>query len=445
MTSSTALWIAFAAVLGLAVVSIWRGTLILVVLLPASEMMGLLDPMNLAVARAFDIHALVMIFIAVAILASGHRLGELASARFAAPILVIVALWAYGVIAPVIRGESTLWLALEGSKEAMMVFGYFGTFLFLRTAGHVKQAWWWVLTFGLCYCALELAAQLAGISLLGKLTYLHRHEVFSLWKVYLPFWSVVLVVTCYGFFAFVLKMRWGVPLLAAGLLGLALTFFRSYLLATVAALAVVVWLTRANTARAIAASGAVASLGAVGVLVLLAFGGSVDVARAGEAFVFSAIREITAGEGGALAGREVYGNVLEELVARRPLLGFGFINREADLVAGLGMPMFAGSVLGFVDRGSADVLVKFGYLGAALNYLAFAWIGWRAVVLARGAQSVSLRATAMSIAALIAIFVIVQPVHAPLTYSFALLPLSLVLGIVDRHALLTAARETRER
>ena len=61
---------------------IWRGNLILIMLLPASEFLGFVDPMKFAVEGAFDIHALLSLIIFLTILVSIHKLKLLIKSPF---------------------------------------------------------------------------------------------------------------------------------------------------------------------------------------------------------------------------------------------------------------------------------------------------------------------------------------------------------------------------
>ena len=415
-----------------------RGAVLLAILLPASELLGFLDPMTLAIKGAFDIHALVMIIVVIMIAASLGRIGELRHARFFAPFMVLVAFWLCGWIMPVARGESTAWQALEASKEFMMLLAYPAVFLFLRTERESKLAWLLLIGLGAYYCVLEIVVQFAGLALLGKLTYFYRPDDFGLWKLYVQFWSVILYFFLYHFFAYLThgKLRPGLLMLAS--LGLFLTFYRSYVLAAVVATPAVLLLARLPLTRMIkaGASAMVGLVAVIGATAVLATGQGADVTQIGRALVFSGVEEISNSSGGSLEGRREYGNNLYELADRRPWLGYGFINQESQFAQRLGLPGFAASVLGFVDKGSADIFVKFGYAGGAMVYAAFAWIALRAIGIARRTRTAALSAKALTVAAVILISFIVQVVHAPLSYSFALLPLALALGIVDREYLL---------
>lgn len=415
-------------------VLLWRGLLVLVMLLPASDFLGFLDPMAIAVAQAFDIYALLTIFIVAAIVAGLGRLPVLLRARFFAPLCVLLALWIYAVSAPIFRGESTFWLALGASKEFMMLLAYFPPLLFLRTHRDLGIAWWTLAGFGVYYCAVEIFAQLAGTSLLALMVYAVRPEIFGMWKVYMPFWPVILVLLFYAFFQYTQRQRGQLPWLLLGVAGLVLTFFRSYLLASMIVLPLLFLVCRTRH-RSAAAGTEVAVAGTI-VIMLVALLLGRGFAGAADAFVLSAIPEFTDNTGGALAGREAYSKMLWALVQERPALGYGFIDKDAASVAHLPITMFAGASLGFVDKGDADVAVRFGLLGAALLFAAFGVIALRALKIARRTEDRQLAARALTVAALIAVYCCVQPVHAPLTYGFGLLPLALAAGIVDKEAML---------
>ena len=110
-----------------------RGTAVLLMLLPASQVLGLVDPMAIAAKGIFDIHLYIIIVTLGLILLSVHRLEELYRATFVAPYLILFLFWGYGVALPVVEDNSSLFFSLKASKEFMSVFSYFGVFLFVRT------------------------------------------------------------------------------------------------------------------------------------------------------------------------------------------------------------------------------------------------------------------------------------------------------------------------
>jgi hypothetical protein len=96
--------------------------------------------------------------------------------------------------------------------------------------------------------------------------------------------------------------------------------------------------------------------------------------------------------------------------------------------------------LGFLDKGDVDVAVKFGYVGRVILYGASLWVVMILLKLARRNMSPSLTVRALTMGAVVGVFLIVQPVHAPLSYSFGLLPLGIALGLIDRERFLSIDR-----
>jgi hypothetical protein len=118
-------------------------------------------------------------------------------------------------------------------------------------------------------------------------------------------------------------------------------------------------------------------------------------------------------------------------VQQSPYLGFGFIDKDSEYGQRV-QRLVAGKTLGFLDKGNVDVVLKFGYVGAATLYGTVAALMVTLVALARRHGRTLLGVRALTVSAVLVVFLIVQPVHAPLTYSFGLLPLGLALGLLDR-------------
>jgi hypothetical protein len=405
--------------------------LVLVLMLIATQFLGWVDPTHLEVAGAFDVHAAIITLVAIAI-AFGLARGRVRATHFSAPFMALGAIWFAALLMPVFRHESTLWLALNASKEFMTLFAYFAAVLFLRSERDLRLAWTGLLICGVAYSLTEVAAQFLGQALISHMSIDYRPDEFGLQKLYLRFWPVILVTLLYAVFAYCQGRRSALPLLVIALAGILLTFFRSYLLATLAVVPALLVLVRAaRDSRQATLELVTVFVFVVGIALLLA---GQDFANASDSFMFSGLRELRDQSGGALAGRRAYAEMLFELASQRPLLGFGFIARDSELVHALALPSFAGSTLGFIDAGWADLLVKFGFLGGGALLSAYLWMFKRALRIARRTGSVEVRIRALTAAALILIYLIVLPVHAPLSNSFGLLPLALVLGILDGEA-----------
>lgn len=419
-----------------------RSSLVFLMIFPASQMLGFLDPSIMAIQGGFDIHALLALIIVIAIVSSVARFRDLLRASLFRPMLILVLLWLYGVSAPILRGHSQTFLAIEASKEFMMVFSYFAVFLFLKTEKEVNWGWNILIVFGLYYSVIEILSQVLGTALMSHMTYSYRPEVFGLWKNYVPFWPLILLAFFHNYFSFALGITRPAISIAIGGAGLLFTFYRSYLLATIVSIPFVLLLSRKGINRkALRISIFVGILGVLifGIMLVLAPTGS-TLEKAGDIFIFSGAKEILGQEpSGSIAGREIYASQLRGVVKQHPLFGLGFINRDAEVVKSLDLVGFAGSTLGFIDKGNMDVLVKFGYIGGLTLYAAFLYILSILIRHVREKTTSKLSVRLLTVSATLLVFFLVQPVHAPFTYSFSLLPLGIALGLIDRERIILNA------
>jgi O-antigen ligase/polysaccharide polymerase Wzy-like membrane protein len=420
-----------------------RGTAVLLMLLPASQMLGLIDPMAIAVKGIFDIHLLILIITLGLILLSVHRLRELYHAAFAVPYLVLLLLWIYGVLFPVFTDNSSLFFSLKASKEFMAAFTYFGVVLCLRTQRDVEWGWRFLLWLGLYYSGLEILCQVVGEALLKHMTFDYRREAHWFWKVYLSFWPVMLITFLHSFFELTQYARRSHLNLVLGACGVLLTFFRSYLLGVLCAIPLCLLLARQRLLK-IASKGIVLGglLAAAVLVVTLLSSGSLDPAgRMFDLFISSGINEIQTQRGGALEGREVYAKGRREILNDSPYLGYGFIDKDSK--AGIRFQkQITGDMLGFIDKGDLDVALKFGHLGQVLLYGTFAYFAWSLIRLGRQNIQPLLTVRCLALATTVIVFLVVQPVHAPLTYSFGLLPFGIALGLIDRERMLAMSKTT---
>ena len=423
--------------IGLTAAHFHRGFYVLLLLLPASEMLGFVDPMTFAVKGAFDIHALLAMLIFTAVLFSVKRWQELPTTLLLKPMLVFVLLWMYGVLYPVVQDNSSLFYTLKGSKEFLTIFAYFAVFLYVRTENEVRWGWRILIGFGVYTSLLELAAQVFGQTLLSHLVYSYRKEMF-MWKIYPPFWPVLLIALLHSYYEYALGVRRALVQIGIGSIGLLLTFFRSYLLVTVATIPLLLFMSRQGAGRAIAQGVVLA------VMIILAISG-VELVTADQGgtmgtltdhFVSSGVTEFGSQSGGAIAGREVFAKERRELLAQSPYFGFGFIDKDSQFGHQIRRHI-RGDMLGFIDKGDVDTALKFGYAGRLVLYGTALYMVYVLVRLVRSRTlTLSLRVRALTIASLLIIFLLVQPVHAALTYSFSLLPLGIALGLLEREYLL---------
>jgi hypothetical protein len=423
--------------LGSLLVAFSRGTAVLLMLLPASQMLGLVDPMAIAVKGAFDIHLYILIVTFGLILLSIRRLGELLRATVILPYLILFLLWVYGVALPVTTDNSSLFFSLKASKEFMSVFSYFGVFLFLRTEKDVEWGWRCLLWLGLYYSGLEILSQVFGDSLLKHLSFEYRPEAHWFWKVYVSFWPVILITFLHSFFELTQSAGREQISLALALCGILLTFFRSYLLGVLGAIPVCLLLVRQRLMKIVSKAAQLGGLIAMSVCaVTLMIGGNFDsIERMFDQFIASGIDEFQSQKGGAIEGREAFAKERRKILHKNPYAGYGFIDKDSK--AGLlFQKQIKGDMLGYIDKGDLDVALKFGYVGQFILYGTFACISWNLIRLARQNIQPLFTVRCLSLAATIIVFLVVQPVHAPLSYSFGLLPFGIAMGLIERERLL---------
>lgn len=431
------IYISLLVFIGLLIVSFSRAGLIFLILLPASQMLGFLDPMTIAIKGVFDIHALIAIILAAALLFSLSHFKDLSRATLLKPMLILVGFWLFGVIFPVWKGHSSLFYSLKASKEFLMILSYFAIFLFLRTEKEVKWGWYSLLALGFYYVLLEIAAQVFGSSLLSHMTFAYRKEAFIFWKVYPQFWPVILIALLHSYYESIFCERRTYLRTAFGCLGLLLTFFRSYLLATIAVIPSMLLLSKQGFGRTFARSFALVSSVSVAVfLIVFLIGGEVEkIESLSDRFVFSGVTELATHSGGALVGREVFAKPRREMVEKSPYTGYGFIDKDSKYGLFIRSQLI-GETLGFIDKGDVDVALKFGYFGRVLLYGTVLYMIVILIRLVRKKLSPQLSARCLTMASVLMIFLLVQPVHAPLSYSFGLLPLCIALALIEKEVFL---------
>ncbi len=415
-----------------------RGMAVLLMLLPASQMLGLIDPMSIAVKGILDIHLYIMVITLGLVLSSTHKLWELYRATFILPYLILLLFWGYGVVLPVATNNSSWFYSLKASKEFMTAFSYFGVFLFLRTEKDVEWGWRCLLWLGLYYSGLEILSQVLGKTLLEHMTFNYRREALWFWKVYVSFWPVILIAFFHTFFElsqYDLRSHFSLFLTTCGIL---LTFFRSYLLGISCAIPLCLLLAKQRLVKIVSKAILLGGMIVTAVLVVtILIGGDFNmIDRMFDQFVSSGIIELQTQKGGALEGREVFARERRKILNDHPYMGYGFIDKDSK--AGIRFQkQLTGDTLGFIDKGDLDVALKFGYLGQILLYGTFLYFFWSLIRLVRQNIHPLINVRCLSLAATVIVFLVVQPVHAPLTYSFGLLPFGIAMGLIDRQRMLS--------
>lgn len=180
---------------------------------------------------------------------------------------------------------------------------------------------------------------------------------------------------------------------------------------------------------------------AVAVVATLIGGGVDAMERMFDQFISSGINELQTQKGGALEGREAFAKERRRILDDSPYLGYGFIDKESK--AGIAFQrQIKGDMLGFIDKGDLDVALKFGYLGQLVLYGTFLYLSINLIQLARQKLQSMFSVRCLSVATTVIVFLVVQPVHAPLSYSFGLLPFGIAMGLIERERLLCTRQGT---
>ena len=416
-----------------------RSLFILLIFLLCSQLFSLLDIMDFTVKGIFDLHAILIILFSLIILVSFGRVKTLFKARNFVFFAVFLLFAVFGVIYPYVKEYSSIFYSLKASKEFLMILAYPAVFLFIRNRNQVDRSWGILVFFGVFYSILEIVAQIFGATLLSKLNYAYQAEG-PLWKVYPPFWIVILIALFVTLYKSVMRLKFSSIILGVVFIGLLLTFFRSYLLASFTVIPLVLLMSKLEVFKLL---GRGLLMGVFMILVVVVFslslGGVGAIEKVADDFLFSAISELRENKGGALQGREKFAEKRRKILNQSKYVGFGFIDKDSSFgkkVAG----RIKGHTLGFLDKGDVDVALKFGIVGRFILYLTVIMIGLRAIFDMRKIGSSEYSARLLTVATMCFIFILVQPVHAPITYSFGLLPLFICLALLDKERLLLIAQ-----
>lgn len=411
-----------------------RGALVAVIAIIGSSLFGLIDPLNLAIKGVFDHHAIFALIFSLILVANLGRLRELKMARFSSLVIIYLCYWLYGVLFPVINGYSSLFWSLKASKEFLMFLAYYGIFYFVRTPASIQLAWKILVVWGIYYSVIEILLQALGPALATNLKYFFRPEPPFFWKLYPPFWPVILLVFLYAYFSLTTGYRKSLGVISISLLGVVLTFFRAYLLATFVSVPVLLFWAKQGVGKTLLRVSLLTALGISGfIFISFSLGdGFKSFEKIVDDFVLSGIREISSQEGGSLAHRAIYAEERQAILNQSPWFGFGFIEKQSAFGQSV-KGQITGDMLSFVDKGDIDLKLKFGEIGFYFINLTYIFFIYKAIKLLRNYRiSRMLKARILSVTALMMIYLLVQPVHSALSHSFGLLPLFIALGLVDR-------------
>lgn len=417
-----------------------RGNIVLLFLLPASNFLGFINPMDIAEKGLFDIHAFILLVNLLAIIYSAQKFKELKTAIFLLPLLIYFMFWCYGIVLPVVDGNSSYFYSIKASKEFLTMFTYFSVFLFLKTKRDVNLGWIYLIGLGIYYSLLELIGQFAGSSMASFIVYDLRKEGTLFWKIYPPFWPVILVALFINYYKVFMRIAKSYFMVIMSFFGILLTFFRSYLLSIFVVVPLVLVLTSHGLYKITSRILILVATLCLSILVIsFSMGYGLDsFEKISDDFVLSGVRELTSHSGGSLVGRERVSKARTIILNKRPYLGYGFIDKDSQF--GIRNRKFIlGDNLGFIDKGVLDIPIKFGYSGFLLLMFTVFRIIYSLINMSKTAQDMVFKARCMTVASILMVYVIVLPVHSPFTYSYSLLPLGISLGLIERELYLLSS------
>lgn len=430
----------------LPVFSLWkREYLVFFTLLIASQALGLIHEYTFGFKGYFDINSILFIIFIFVILISFEHARDLKRSLFARNIALVLLICVYALIYPWATGLSSLLYCIKAAKECAIYVCYFAVFLFIRTRRQVNMCWSFVSALAVYYSLLQFFGGLFHGYLFTFLQYTYRPEQMVFSKVYLPIFTIINVSFFNSLYRLLYRMKTLKNVFAVSIhgLGVLLTFFRAYILATIFTVPALLYFKGGSKKAAIAASTISATiLLSLFVLVSLTPKSYEEVF---DSFIGSGITELYHYEGGSLRGRDVVAKGRSELVKEKLWTGWGFLAWDSEggkkirpRLGYIGRSVMGGAELGFVDKGYLDVTAKFGIIGCFLFYGSFLGALIKLIRILRLADDAVFAARVFACASLIVLFLCVQLTHAPLTRQFGIVPLSIAMALVDReYALLS--------
>jgi hypothetical protein len=433
-------------------VSLWKRELfVFFVLLIASQLLGLIHEFDFGFAGYFDINAIIVILSGFAIGMSANRLREIRGSVLAKYFIPIVILWIYGTMGPYWRGHSSLFYSIKYSKQFLSYISYFAVFLFLRNQKQVDRSWKFIGWLAVYLSVFEIAGICTRGYVFSLFQYDYRPEPPIFYKVYPPVYTVMIIAFLQVLYELLFnKKRTGRAWVfyVVNSLGILFTFFRSYYLALCAAIPLVLAMkgSLGKAAKSAVLIGVVVGVSTLGIAGISSK--NLGLGDAFDSFIGSGVRELVHHTGGSLVGRDIVSQGRMAIAHERYWMGWGFIDKDSEmgrrmgrrLGRGLGLGAVGGVDTGMIDKGYLDVEMKFGMIGLVVLYGTMSFLGLRLVRLLRSVDDIKFQARIFAAAAFVFILIIVQYVHASLTYQFAVLPLSIILGLIDRESMLLRKR-----
>lgn len=428
------------------IISYWkRWFLVFSIFAVISQFFGIVAENDFAELGIFNINSTLLIIYFIAILLSVTRLSEFRKSLFFYPFIAIMLLLAHGIIYPWAQDFSTLFYSIKQSKDFVNYIAFFAIFLYIRSNDDLDKSWRILAFFALYFTFIEVAATISPETVFKYISYFHSLQKKLFYKVYVPVFPVIIIMFLYSLYKSMIEKK-PVNLLIAFILsvGVILTIFRAYILGLIFVVPGVMFLSGKYviSIRSIVLFLALlmVSISIVSYLSVSNDNSIYDefVARYKatiNTFITSGMHEIKTHSGGSLLGRDAASVGLEKLIKLRPMLGWGFIDRDSSVGKIIISPSYGytrASAFGFVDKGYLDVIAKVGIIGALILYGSLIYVFARLIILLRIANNVRLQSEAFAGACIILVFLISQLTHANLSQQFGIIPLAVILGLIDK-------------
>lgn len=417
---------------------------VLAILLITSYFLGFTDTAAFGMFNLFDLNATCLIIYIFYILAN-LSFSRLSKSLFAKYLFVIMLLYLVAVLNPVLSGNSSLFYSIKEGKEFIHYLAFFAVYLSVRSKNDIEMAWKYLAILAIYYGFLEVAYVL-GLGNLQILHYRYRPDVgLGITKVYPPVFSVIFLSLFYQLWRSVLEGARNYFMIVFFFVATMLAAFRSYILGSFIALATAyVFLFKGKIIQGVKVFRVYGLVILVSLFMFsITFSDSISnrINTVGDRYIWSGVQEVWEQKGGSTEGRHAVNIFRWEYFNKRPLIGYGFIDRNSSL----GEKVFRShkSELMMIDTGYLDVLLKFGAIGAILFYGLFLGLLFslsRAFIRSHRI-SADTRLHLASLFCFLVTLLAAQVTHGGLTFSFGIIPLAIALGLMDSELCLPHERE----
>lgn len=399
---------------------------VLIYLLVFTQFLGFVDFKSIEVEGVFNI---LLYLNMLTIIASFIKvLLDMGSTSRGWSLLFIVMLFfGYGLIAPIMHGDSGFKAALIDGKD-FLSFSLLGYMLAFRNEIHIRTLADRVVLIGVGLSLIVILAVFGGIAI----------TEYPLSRPHLGITAGVRILSpslmSLGFFFLVHRLKSGALspggwlCLGITLVGLVYQEHRAIMLCTLCA-SFIYYFYRSSFNQLFIA----------GILIILLMSSVLAVRLSDDLAYrfFSPVEELIEGKG-AMLSRSYVNLIRWDLIEERPVAGYGFIDESSPRGKEHLSVTFSRfeQTYGTVDSGYVDLLIRFGYLGAALYLLPWLTVGLLPILSKRAKGTLG-----ESCGFYVLILFPVCITWSMFTYVFGIVPLSLCVFIILNESQVDALQE----